>query len=90
MHRGSIDTGGPYHAIPHDNLSEKENKMTNREAKKLINGFITDVGNKGIGREYREETDKWLFVEHNVLDQLNLKATDALVNYVEDLLESAV
>ena len=64
--------------------------MTNREAKKLINGFIRDVGNKGIGREYREESDTWLFIERNVLDQLNLKATDALVNYVEDLLESAV
>ncbi len=56
---------------------------------KLIKSFIADRGNRGIGAEYRAATDKWLFVEHNVLDQLDLPATDAAVNYAEDLLDTA-
>ena len=61
--------------------------MTIKEAKKDIAVFIKDFGNKGIGAEYRAASDKWLFVEYNILDMLALPASDALVNYAEGILE---
>jgi hypothetical protein len=63
--------------------------MTTADAKKKIVSFMKDIGNKGIGAEYRAQTEKWLFVEHYVLDVLELPATEALVNYVEDILDDA-
>lgn len=63
--------------------------MTTADAKKKIASFINDIGNKGIGAEYRAQTDRWLFVEGAVLDVLELPATEALVNYAEDILGDA-
>ena len=63
--------------------------MTTTDAKKKIASFIKDTGSKGIGAEYRAQTDKWLFVQYEVLDELELPATEALVNYAENILETA-
>lgn len=70
--------------------------MTTADAKKKIASFINDIGNKGIGAEYRahfigriSSTDRWLFVKCAVLDELELPATESLVNYAEDILGDA-
>ena len=62
--------------------------MTTADAKKKIASFIKDTGSNGIGAEYRAQTDKWLFVQCEVLDELELPATEALVNYAENILET--
>ena len=35
-------------------------------------------------REYAAQTDKYLWVEYHILDALDIRATDARVNWVED------
>jgi hypothetical protein len=69
-------------------MNNRRDDMTTADAKKKIASFIKDAGNKGIGAEYRAQTEKWLFVEHYVLDELELPTTEALVNYAEDILET--
>jgi hypothetical protein len=38
-------------------------------------------------REYAAQTDKYLWVEYHILDTLDIRATDARVNWVEDRFE---
>ena len=35
-------------------------------------------------REYAAQTDKYLWVEYHILDALDIRATDARVNWIED------
>ena len=35
-------------------------------------------------REYAAQTDKYLWVEYHILDALDIRATEARVNWVED------
>lgn len=35
-------------------------------------------------REYAAQTDKYLWIEYHILDALDIRATDARVNWVED------
>jgi len=61
--------------------------MSVRSPEAKIFNFIHDLGNRGIGSEYRAQTDKWVFVTDNILDPLDLPCREALVCYAEEILE---
>ena len=45
---------------------------------------VTHALNLANAREYAAQTDKYLWVEYHILDALDIRATDARVNWVED------
>jgi hypothetical protein len=45
---------------------------------------VTPALNLANAREYAAQTDKYLWVEYHILDALDIRATDARVNWVED------
>jgi len=49
-----------------------------------VTPFIT-IGN---AREYAAQTDKYLWVIYNILDEVEIRANDARVSWVEDALEA--
>lgn len=59
--------------------------MSIKEAKLRISEYLFARNDLKIG--YEDAQDKWLFVEYNVLDMLDLPAHNILVEYAEDLLE---
>jgi len=56
--------------------------MTDREN---IRGFLRDYPR--LREDYKTETDKWLFVEYNILDILGINPTETNVNMAENILE---
>jgi hypothetical protein len=45
---------------------------------------IAPVLNLNNAREYAAQTDKYLWVEYHILDALDIRATEARVNWIED------
>jgi len=43
--------------------------------------------NLNNAREYAAQTDRYLWVEYHILDALDIRATDARVNWIEDRFE---
>lgn len=39
-------------------------------------------------KAYAAQTDKWLWVVYNILDEIEFEVSDARVNWVEDRLEA--
>ena len=37
--------------------------------------------------KYQAQTDKFLWIEYSILDEVEIRATDAMVNWVEDRFE---
>ena len=46
--------------------------------------------NLNNAREYAAQTDKYLWVEYQILDGLDIRATDARVNWVEDQFDAVL
>lgn len=46
--------------------------------------------NLNNAREYAAQTDKYLWVEYQILDGLDIRATDARVHWVEDQFDAVL
>lgn len=49
---------------------------------------VTPAITLAAAREYAAQTDKYLWVEYHIFDALDIRATDARVNWVEDRLDA--